>query len=137
MNSRRPMIDQITGKKYEVTFNNQEEYLWEVLDAACDDACPSDSTKYLCDGEGFTDKDESDICAKCYMNWAEGAGSPATPFAKRIIEAIKMADDIDKPQCSLLGTEDSLCQAGEDDDTTMCPDCLKRWAILPFGKERT
>jgi hypothetical protein len=133
----RPIVDQITKNRYTVTFNNQEEQLWEVLEAACNNDCPPDNTKYLCNGEGFTDKEESNLCAQCYMNWAKEAGAPASAFAKRIIEAIKKADEIDRTTCSILGTADSLCTAGEDDDTTMCAECIKRWATLPFRKERT
>ncbi len=130
----RPILDPMTNKMHDLAFNSQEDFLWKVLEAACKNECPPDSADYLCDGVGFTDEDESKLCAQCYTNWAAKAGEPRTPLAKRILEAIGMAISAACPP----DVKDYVCKAGEDDDTSeeTCTDCLKRWAALPFWKER-
>lgn len=130
----RPILDPMTNKNYELTFNNQEDFLWKVLDAACGEECPPDAADYLCDDPGAPDVDEAEVCVQCYLNWAAKAGNPSTPFAKRLAEAIKLACNNECPPT----TADFICRAGEDEDTSeeTCKMCLQRWAAKPFWKER-
>lgn len=130
----RSILDPISNKMHDLDFNTQEELLWKVLEAACGDDCPPDNIDYLCENKDVPAVDEEAVCKQCYLNWAAQAGSPRTPFAKRIIQAIDMACDNKCPP----DTKDYVCQAGEDEDTSIenCTRCLMRWAAMPFWKER-
>lgn len=128
------IIDPISNKICDVTFNEQEYFLWDVLSAACGENCPPDNVDYLCESREVPAISEEEICKRCYLNWAAQAGIPRTPFAKRLVQTIEMACDNKCPP----DTRDYICQAGEDEDTSIenCTRCLMRWAAMPFWKER-
>jgi hypothetical protein len=130
----RTIHDPMTERSKDLYLSDQEEILWQVLEAACSDNCPPENVEYLCDTQDNTGADEAAVCKQCYLNWAAKAGTPRTPFAKRLIQAIEMACDDRCPP----DTKDYVCQAGEDEDTSAenCTRCLTRWAAMPFWKER-
>ena len=131
-----PYNDPMSEKSYRLNFNKQEELLWKILEAACGEECPPDNIEYLCDTKVVASEDEeAELCTQCYLNWAAKAGTPSTPFAKRLFEAIKLACDNECPP----DIKDYLCQADAAEDTSSdnCTKCLMRWASKPFWMERT
>ena len=130
----RTMFDPFTGKRYDYSTSPVEEHLLKVLEAACGDDCPPEGEEYLCDLVDAPEGTEAEVCAKCFKNWADKAGMPASPKAKRLMQAIDLAVHDKCPP----DTKDYLCQASEDEstDAETCCRCLVRWATLQFGQDR-
>ena len=131
----RVLDDPMSNKTCELSFNEQETFLWKVLEAACGEDCPPEGVEYLCDSiSDVSEEHEAIVCTQCYLNWAAKAGTPATLFAKRIVQAIELACT-DKCPPDL---KDYLCKVEEAEDTSIenCARCLMRWAAMPFWKER-
>ena len=135
MPAQRSLLDPITHKMYEyITTTEREDYLFDVLRAACSDNCPSDTADYLCNVEEVPEDQEAEQCAECYRRLAAKVKGPNTPRAKRLEQAIELAIHDLCPQ----EAKDKVCQATEDENTDAetCAMCLERWATIPFAQFR-